>query len=84
MIDALSFNTRGLRANDRCDLVLNYCEQLVADFSILQKMHANTSSLESIKESQYKGLTVLAKKDAPTKEEIITDWDVYILQDQRY
>ena len=84
MIDALSINTRGLRANDRCDLVLNYCEQLGADFSILQKMRATTSSLESIKESQYKGLTVLTKKDAPTKEEIITDWDVYILQDQRY
>lgn len=47
-------------------------------------MRATTSSLESIKESQYKGLTVLAKKDAPIKEEIITDWDVYILQDQRY
>ena len=42
----LSINTRGIRINDRCDLILNFCEQLDADSSVFQETHANISSLE--------------------------------------
>lgn len=92
----LSVKNRGIRINDRRDLVLNYYEQLGADFSIVQVRNSNFSSLESIKEMcegdilisrstmQSKGLMILVKKDAPTIEQIIIDWKVYILQDQRY
>ena len=81
----ISVNTGGIRSNDRRDLVINYCEQLDADFSILQETHINISSLAVIKEiwegdilispgtTQSKGVLVLAKKNAPAIEQITTD-----------
>ena len=73
----LSLNTGGVKTNDRRDLLVNYCDQIGADFSILQETHTNISSIESIKgmwdgeviispgTSQTKGLIVLARKGAP-------------------
>ena len=46
----LSLNTGGIKANDRRDQVVNYCDQIGADFSIPQETQTNISSLESIKE----------------------------------
>ena len=80
----ISVNTRGIRENNRRDLVINYCKTLDSDFSILQETHVNFSHLHDIKElsdgeviispgkTQTCGVLVLAKRTAPPKEQIIT------------
>ena len=79
----VSVNNGGIRSNDW--ITENYCEQSGADFSIFQETHTNISSLEGTKEiwegdilispgtTQSKGVMVLAKKNAPGIEQIITD-----------
>ena len=80
----ISVNTRGIRENNRRDLVINYCKTLDSDFSILQETHVTFSHLHDIKElsdgeviispgkTQTCGVLVIAKRRAPPKEQIIT------------
>ena len=71
--------------NNRRDLVINYCEKLDTEFSMLQKIHVNLSHLHDIRElwegeviislgkTQTCGVLVLAKRKDPPIEQIITD-----------
>ena len=46
----ISVNTGGLKENNRWYLVINYCEKLNMDLSILQEKHVNFSHLHDIRE----------------------------------
>ena len=78
--------TKSMRSvNNRRDLVINYCEKLDTEFSMLQKIHVNLSHLHDIRElwegeviislgkTQTCGVLVLAKRKDPPIEQIITD-----------
>ena len=70
-------NTRGIRENNRRDLVIKYCKILDTDFSILQESNVNFSYLQDIRElwdgeviilpgkTQTCGVLVLAKRTIP-------------------
>ena len=81
----ISVYTGGIRENNRRDVVINYCETLDLDLSILQETHVNFSQLHDIREFWYgeviisSGKTqiccvlVLAKRTAPPIEQITAD-----------
>lgn len=77
--------TKSMRSvNNRRDLVINYCEKLDTEFSMLQKIHVNLSHLHDIRElwegeviillgkTQTCGVLVLAKRTAHPTEQIIS------------